>query len=289
MNLKCKPNFFIAGMPRSGTTSVYTYLKQHPDIFLSIYKEPNYFCKDLSQSGYNIQDEELYYGLFAHAGNKRRIGEGSVWYLTSKTAASGIKKFSPSAKIIVMLRNPVEMIYSLHSLYLRTGNEDTVDFEQALALQPDRVKGLHIPKACYFVEGLFYTEVAKYYEKIKRFMDVFGKENIHVVIFDDFVENTAQSYKYVLEFLEVGAGFTAEFDLKKADRIIRPLVLTQIRQSHPEVKKKLAAKTGDTHKGPSRRPLSPELRSHLHRLFKEDLEKTGQLIEKDLSQWCNNS
>ena len=139
-----KPDFFIAGMPRSGTTSMYTYLKQHPDIFLSIYKEPNYFCKDLSQSDYNVRDEALYHSLFVHAAGKKRIGEGSVWYLTSTTAASEIKKFSPSAKIIVMLRNPVEMIYSLHSLYLRTGNEDTVDFEQALALQPDRMKGLFI-------------------------------------------------------------------------------------------------------------------------------------------------
>jgi len=286
MNLKCKPNFFIAGMPRSGTTSMYTYLKQHPDIFLSIYKEPNYFCKDLSQSGYNIQDEALYYSLFVHAGSKKRIGEGSVWYLTSKTAASNIKQFSPSAKIIVMLRNPVEMIYSLHSLYLRTGNEDTADFEQALALQPDRMKGLHIPEACYFAEGLFYTEVAKYYEKIKRFVDMFGKENIHFVIFNDFAGNTAQSYKDVLEFLEVDANFPAEFDLKKADRVIRPLALNQIRQSHPEIKKKLSTKTGDTHKGPSRPPLSPGLRSRLQELFREDLEKTGQLIQRDLTHWC---
>lgn len=286
MNRKCKPNFFIAGMPRSGTTSMYTYLKQHPDIFLSIYKEPNFFGKDLTQSVINIRDEELYYSLFDRAGNKKRIGEGSVWYLTSQTAAAGIKQFSPAAKIIVMLRDPVEMIYSLHALYIRTGNEDTADFQKALEIQPDRMKGLYIPKACYFPEGLFYTEVAKYYDKIKRFIDVFGRENIHFVIFDDFAGNTARSYRDTLEFLGVDAGFRAEFDLRKAAAIIRPVVFEQLRHALPEIKRMVGRKTGkDSHAGPSRPPMSVELRRHLKNLFKEDIEKTGRLTGRNLAHW----
>ncbi len=282
----CKPNFFIVGMPRSGTTSMYTYLKQHPDIYLAVYKEPHFFCKDLTQSSYNIQDPGLYDSLFTHAGDKKCIGEGSVWYLTSKIAAKEIKKFNPLAKIIIMLRNPIGMIYSLHGLYVRTKNEDITDFPTALALQTDRMKGLSIPKTCYFPEGLFYTEVARYYQKIKRFMDIFGRENLHVVIFDDFSKDTPQAYRDTLEFLEVNPDFPAEFDLKKASRVIQPLVLQQIRHSHPGIRKKLSTKLGlEAHKSPPREPLPPGLRSHLQSLFKPDIEKTSQLIDKDLTYW----
>ena len=283
-----KPNFFIVGMPRSGTTSMYTYLKQHPDIYLAVYKEPNFFCKDLTQSFYSIQDPRLYDSLFTHAGDKKRIGEGSVWYLTSKIAAVEIKKFNPSAKIIVMLRNPIDMIYSLHGLYVRTKNEDITDFPTALAVQEDRMKGLSIPKTCYFPEGLFYTDVARYYPKIKRFIDVFGRENIYVEIFDDFVTDTPKSYRDTLEFLEVGPNYPAEFNLKKAAKVIQPLVLHQVRHSHPEIKKKLSVKVRlDAHESPRRVPLPAPLRSHLQTLFKEDIEKTSQLINKDLTHWLN--
>lgn len=286
MNTQCKPNFFIAGMPRSGTTSMYTYLKQHPDIYLAVYKEPNFFCKDLTQSSYNIQDPELYCSLFAQAGDKKRIGEGSVWYLTSKIAAVEIKKFNPSAKVIIMLRNPLDMIYSLHGLFVRTKNEDIADFQQALEIQAERMKGFSIPKNCYFPGGLFYTEAARYHDKIKRFMDVFTRENIHVIVFDDFAQNTAQCYRGTLEFLEVDTDFQAEFDLKKADKIIRTMVMQQIRHSHPEIKKKLANKTGlRAHQSPPRTPLTPELISRLHHRFKEDIKKTSQLIGRDLMHW----
>ncbi|MCU0287097.1 MAG: sulfotransferase [Acidobacteria bacterium] len=286
MSSQYKPGFFIAGMPRSGTTSLYTYLKQHPDIFLSLYKEPHFFGKDLTPNVYAILDEEIYYSLFAHAQGKKAIGEGSVWYLTSKTAASEIKTFNPKAKIIIMLRDPLGMIYSLHSLYVRTGNEDRIDFQEAVSLQEERMEGKAIPTACYFPEGLLYMEVGQYYEKIKRFAGAFGMERLHFVIFDDFAANTAQSFKETLAFLEVDEHFQAEFDLAKADALIRPMVLQQLRHAHPEVKKKLSTKTGlKAHKSPARASLPPEFKNRLTAFFKEDIEKTGALIGRDLSGW----
>ena len=289
MEIKPKPNFFIAGMPRSGTTSLYTYLKQHPDIYLALYKEPHFFGTDLTRGNpYNIEDEEVYYSLFEHAGNKTCIGEGSVWYLTSKTAAAEINAFNPEAKIIAMLRKPLEMIYSLHSLYVRTGNDDVTDFQQAVEIQAERMKGKSLPTTCYYPEGLLYTEVAKYYEKLKRFIDAFGKERVHVIVFDDFSKDTPRCYRETLEFLELDSSFPAEFDLEKADRLIRPQVLQQIRGSHPEVKRKLANKTGlKAHKSPKRNPLPPEFISALNNLFRDDIEKTGQLIGRDLRHWVN--
>lgn len=289
MSVTCKPNFFIAGMPRSGTTSLYSYLKQHPEIFLSLYKEPHYFGKDLTPNVYAIQDEEVYFSLFRGADGKKAVGEGSVWYLTSRTAAAEIKAFNPAAKIIIMLRNPLTMIYSLHGLYVRTGNEDTPDFQEALNRQPERMRGLAVPPGCYFPEGLFYTEVGKYFEKIKRFVDVFGMDKLHFIIFDDFSADEARSVRETLTFLEVDDNFRVELDLEKTDVIIRPRVLQQIRGAHPEVKKRLAIKTGlKAHKSPSRAPLSSELKSRLKALFKEDIEKTGELIGRDLNHWCAN-
>jgi hypothetical protein len=286
MAVKVKANFFIAGMPRSGTTSMYTYLKQHPEIYLSLYKEPNFFSRDLTQSDYNIQDGTVYHSLFAQAGEKPCIGEGSVWYLTSKIAAAEIKTYNPAAKIIIMLRNPLGMIYSLHGLYVRTGNEDIEDFHQALEAEAQRMEGERIPSGCYFPEGLYYTQVAMYYDKIRRFVDVFGQENVHVVIFDDFAADAARSYRDTLGFLGVNTGFAAEFNLSRAAARIRPLVLEQLRRALPEVKRKLSNKTGlRAHQGPSRTPLASALRGRLRDLFREDIDRTGRLIGRDLGCW----
>lgn len=286
MSTHVKANFFIVGMPRSGTTSLYTYLKQHPDIFLSIYKEPNFFSKDLSQSAYNIQDREGYDSLFAGAEGYKAVGEGSVWYLTSRLAAQEIHRYNPGSRFIVMLRNPIDMIYSLHDLYLRTGNDDVPDFGQALAIQARRIKGEMIPPACYFREGLYYTEVAGYYEKIKRFVDVFGRDRIHLIVFDDFSRDMGQSCRETFRFLGVDAGFPVELDLKKASALIRPLVWQQIRTARPEIKQMVSKKMGETHGGPAREKLDPALRKRLSDLFKEDIARTSQLIGRDLTAWC---
>jgi hypothetical protein len=289
MSEPLKANFFIAGMPRSGTTSMYTYLKQHPEIYLSLYKEPNFFSRDLTQSDYNIQDETVYHSLFAQAGEKPCIGEGSVWYLTSKIAAAEIKTYNPAAKIVIMLRSPLDMIYSLHGLYVRTGNEDIEDFHLALEAEAQRMEGERIPRGCYFPEGLFYTEVARYYDKIRRFVDVFGQENVHVVIFDDFAADAARSYQDTLEFLGVDSAFAAEFDLSRAAARIRPLVLEQLRRAHPEVKSKLSTKMDlRAHQGPSRTPLASALRGRLQDLLREDIDRTGRLIGRDLGQWLKD-
>ncbi len=296
-----KPDFFIVGMPRSGTTSLYTYLKQHPGLYLSVYKEPHFFGKDLTSTIYGIRAEEVYYSLFAGAGENQLSGEASVWTMASRTAAAEINAVNPAAKIIVMLRNPVEMLYSLHDLYLRTGNEDTADFQQALEKEPQRKQGSALPPGCYFPEGLQYTEVGRYYEKVRRLVEVFKSkgnpgsveegaerrqsQSVHVVIFDEFVKGTASSVKGVLEFLGVDPEIPLEMDMKKALAVIRSQVLKQLRHAHPEVRKLVVLKPDEKHMGQARPPMSRGMRSRLQDLFKEDIEKTGRLIGKDLSRW----
>ena len=104
-----------------------TYLDKHPEIFMAPGREPNFFGTDF-YSSMQARDEQTYLSLFATAINEKRVGEKSAGYLYSKRAAAEIKEFQPSASIIIMLRNPVEMVYSLHNLRFNTGVEDLDDF-----------------------------------------------------------------------------------------------------------------------------------------------------------------
>ncbi|ADO75785.1 sulfotransferase family protein [Stigmatella aurantiaca] len=280
-----KPNFFMVGAPRCATTSMYTYLKQHPDIFLSLLKEPIYFGSDLTRQPLAITEEAHYLSLFAGAGNAQVVGEGSVFYIMSKRAPQELKDFSPAARILIMLRDPVDMMHSLHSLYLRTGNEALEDFEDALEAEATRAQGQRLPPRCYFPEGLQYRSVAHYAEPVERFLRTFGPERVHVLLFDDLVRDTAGEYRRTLEFLGVDPHHPVELDVDKATELIRPLVLKQMRAASQEVRQKL--KTGrDSHRGPRSKPVSAALRARLHEELRPDVERLSTLLNRDLSHWC---
>ncbi len=123
-----KPNFFIVGAPRCGTTALYSYLRQHPDVFLPDYKEPHFFNTDMNSGG-AIRDDAEYLALFASARDQARIGEASVYYLSSQAAPERIKSFCPTAKIVVMLRNPVDAVDALHAHQVAAWLEDVWDLE----------------------------------------------------------------------------------------------------------------------------------------------------------------
>ena len=126
-----KPNFFIIGAPKCGTTALSEYLKDHPQIYFSDPKEPHYFTFDFEQYRLTKTLEE-YLELFAAATPQHQaVGEGSVFYLYSSVALEKIREFDPQAKIIVMLRNPIDMIYSFHSQLLFSADESETSFEQA--------------------------------------------------------------------------------------------------------------------------------------------------------------
>jgi hypothetical protein len=132
-----KPDFFIAGISKCGTTALSEYLKSHPQVFFSDIKEPNYFNTDFSEA-YRIrfgtrellQGDNDYLAQFKDADNKHKaIGEGTVWYMYSQEAVNKIWEFNQSAKIIVMLRNPMAMAYWLHGQMIYSFNENIKDFE----------------------------------------------------------------------------------------------------------------------------------------------------------------
>ena len=197
------PNFFIVGAPKCGTTAMNDYLSQHPEVFVPDIKEVHFFGSDLHFTKGALRDEGAYRALFAGATQPRR-GEASVWYLYSRTAAAEIHAFSPDAKIIVMLRNPAEMLYSQHSQFLYNGNEDLTDFWEALAAEPERRAGRRVPVSAHLVDGLFYSETVKYAEQLGRYFDTFGRENVHVILYDDFRADLPGTYRETLRFWVYG-------------------------------------------------------------------------------------
>jgi|MudIll2142460700_1097286.scaffolds.fasta_scaffold131688_3 hypothetical protein len=160
------PGFFIVGAPKCGTTAICDFLNQHPSLYIPEIKEPNFFGADLTgiKSAKNVTE---YLEFFTH-GQGRLCGEGSTGYLFSECAAKDYHEFNPSAKIIIMLRNPVDLMYSLHSQLLYNGYEEILDFGEALSMEQYRRKKLNIPAECRRPEALLYTEVVKFHDQVVK-------------------------------------------------------------------------------------------------------------------------
>jgi Sulfotransferase domain len=141
-----KPDFFIVGAARCGTTALFDYLAAHPAVFLPVpeRKEPNYFCTDLSTYG-GVATLTEYEALFSPAPPHALTGEASVLYLYSKVAIGRIMAHNVDAKIIVMLRNPIEAARSMHAFWWSNKLEDVGDFEQAWRLQGPRLERRRLP------------------------------------------------------------------------------------------------------------------------------------------------
>ena len=200
------PNLFIVGAPKSGTTFLYHYLKQHPDIYFPDFKEPHFFGSDLIRrnGAYNLSLDE-YQDLFKT--DKKIIGEASTFYLFSQDAPEEIYNFNPKAKIIIMLRDLVDLVHSLHSQFVFSGDEVIEDFTQALELEDSRLSGNRIPIQTTVVNKLFYTSnILSLPRSIQSFIRYFGRENIKFIDLDDIKKNPKKVYFETLEFLNIDSN-----------------------------------------------------------------------------------
>ena len=198
-----KPNLFIVGAPKCGTTFLYHYLKQHPEIFFPDFKEPHFFGSDLirKNGAYDLNIDE-YQNLFNS--DKKIIGEASTFYIFSKTAAQEIYNFNPNSKIIIMLRDLVDLVYSMHSQFVFSGDEVIEDFKEALGLESDRLNGMKIPDQTTVVNKLFYTQnILNLPKSIDSFIHYFKRENIQFVLLDDIKNNPEKVYSKILTFLNI--------------------------------------------------------------------------------------
>jgi hypothetical protein len=293
-----KPDFFIVGAPKCGTTAMCHYLTRHPDIFMCPLKEPHFFGSDIAAPGH-LSDKREYLSLFSRAHTERRVGECSVWYLYSKLAACEIKEFNPSSSVIVMLRNPVDMMYSLHSEVLYIGREEIEDFAGALEAEEDRKRGLRLPAGATLRDHLFYREVAKYTDQVRRYVDLFGWEKVRVIIFDDFATNTAEVYRDICQFLGVPPWPAIKFERVNPHKRVRSTFVRQVLDDPPELLRKLGRpiltrrlrhtllkkmRRLNTDYSP-RKQMTLDLRLRLQAEFAPEVARLSNLLGRDLSYW----
>ena len=194
------PDFFIVGAPKCGTTALYRYLNFHPDVFLPELKEPQYYCSDFPGL-LQVRDSEAYLSLFEAAGTDQIVGEASVWYLYSEVAAKRIAQDVPDAKIVVLVRNPVDAVHSLHNQSVMSLREDIDDIEEAWDAQKLRQANKQLPYYCPEPKLLSYAEVYRYVEQVKRFQEAFGVNQVKVIVFEEFIRDVRGTVVDVLEFI----------------------------------------------------------------------------------------
>ncbi len=285
-----------------------TFLDGHPDIFMAR-KEMHVFGQDLHFGRrFYRRDLQTYLSEFSAGYGRKRSGEASVWYLFSRTAASELKAFNPDARIIIMLRDPVEMMYSLFHEFRWDGNEHLASFDEALAAEPERRAGRLVTNRTYFAQGLIYRQAASFADQVWRYLQVFGRQRVHVVIYDDFAENPEAAYKAVLRFLQLEpvpdqTGFGAVNGCKSVksrllqrllgDQRVRSAAITLGRKLPKPLFRALQAaeeKVWRLNTRAAKRPaLDPELRNRLTAEFEAEVERLSEILGRDLSCWLDLS
>jgi hypothetical protein len=203
------PDFFIVGHAKSGTTALYEMLRRHPQIYLPDAKEPWFFASDMRPrfqpplAGRPPETLEQYAALFAGAQAGQRVGEASSSYLWSRTAAAGIARVQPGARIIAILREPASFLRSLHLQLLQTHVESERDLRKAISLEEARRNGKHVPRRSHRPQLLQYADHVRYVEQLGRYRSLFGAEQLLVLIYEDFRRDNTATLQTVLRFLQL--------------------------------------------------------------------------------------
>lgn len=292
-----RPNFFILGAPKCGTTSLASWLAQHPNVYMSPIKEPHFFNRDgMVLTGTLEEYEALFAGVTMQ---QHAIGEASTHYLYSRQAVPGILEYNPAARFIVCIRNPIEMAPSLHSERVWQGVETEKDFEKAWCLQPLRKRGRFIPATVRAdPERLQYGLYCCLGEQISRLYSLVPAERVLVLVLDDLAAQPRCEYERVLRFLDVPGGvFTPEFAVQNQRKAVRwPFLsftfryLSQLRRSLGFRKPinlygRLQSLTNTAL--PEKAPLSKEMKAELRAYFEEDICLLGHLLDRDFSSWLS--
>jgi hypothetical protein len=301
-----RPNFFISGAPRCGTTALYTYLSEHPQIFMSEVKELNYFASDFPNvQKITFKSVDDYHKVFAKADERHlAVGEASPFYLFSQVAFRNMAAYNPGAKVILTLRNPVDFVESYHQLNLSLLREDEPDLAKAWDLQDLRRQGQHIPPGARQADLLLYGEVGQFGRYVERLLGIFPKEQVKVFLFDDLRADPRAVYEQLLAFIGVPSDGRAEFPPVNANFENRSVLLArlfhppqpvyqffmkaislfgvgfmkQVSVVYNRIERLNTTRT-------SRKQMDPALRQRLLEHFRADIVKLSALIGRDLSMW----
>lgn len=291
------PNLFIVGAPKCGTTAMSLYLARHPDVFMSEQagnKEPEYYATDFRFGWTAVTRREDYLALFAGAPDRARyLGEASVSYLHSRVAAARILADSPEARLIVMVRNPVEIARGLHNQAVKYSAETIVDFEKAWRAQGARLEGRRLPRDFKDGRALQYGELSRVGVQLSRLLEVAPAEQVHIVVYDDFARDTAKAYADTLDFLGLERNGMKEFPPVNPSVNYRLPFLHQTFLWAREARERLHFPGGwgvqklieriNTLQGPP--PLRRDFYHELQAYFQEDVEILTRLLNRDLSHW----
>jgi hypothetical protein len=308
------PDFFIVGHAKSGTTALYEMLRRHPQIYMPDVKEPMFFARNPSppaagsressfeQTGRRSETLDQYLSLFEAAGADQRVGEASTFYLWSAIAPARIAQMQPRARIIAILREPASFLRSLHLQAVQNRAESQRDLRTALELEDERREGRKIPPGAHWPRALIYTDRVRYTDQLRRYEQLFGREQMLVLIYDDFKSENEATVRRVLRFLQVDD--TVPLDLIEANptvavrsvrlqEMIRSLQAGQGPASRALRATVRALTTGESRRSllhPLRRrllfrepqPPDEELLSELRARFKPEVLALSEYLDRDL-------
>jgi hypothetical protein len=262
------------------------------------FKEPHYFGSDLNKKkGVFIESEKEYLDLFKNSQNAKFKGEASAYYLYSSLAPSEIHNFNPNSKIIIALRNPTDLIYSLHSQFVYSGNEDVSNFEIALNLEKQRIIGEEKPPYIDMQEKVFYKSyIYKLPEQIQIYKKLF-KQNLYILLLDDLKNNIDKTYCSLINFLNVDSSFKPNFEIKNPNKIPRNYLVRDLMKKYGVLlgsfrkfffKKPLGIMKNlerINRKVIDREPMNPILKMKLMNEFLPVVNNLEKIISRDLSHW----
>jgi hypothetical protein len=298
------PTFLLIGAAKSGTTSLYKYLKQHPQIFMSGLKEPNYLAFGDSDIAFGnpkdnkflnrvaVKDLPSYTRLFADATDERAIGEASGSSLYMPGAHRRIRQLLPAVKLIAVLRDPVARAYSQFLYFRGLGAEPVRRFERAVSLEARRIEQRWAPYWFYVANGF-------YHRQLSPFIDTFGADRIRVYLYDDLVTRPRETIADMFRFLEVDDSFHVDlatrYNVSQAPLNRIPGALKAIMpwwhaiepRTPPRVRHAIKAFGRDLlrRNTGSAPPIRPEFRRQLQAVFREDTARLQDLIGRDLTPW----
>lgn len=298
------PDFIIIGAAKSGTTSVYNYLLQHPEIFMCPRKEPSFFAFEgqtvtlagpLDQEFHDrrvVSDIGAYQALFQDAEKGMKTGEASVIYLYSTEAPTRIKKHVPEVKLIAILRDPVDRAFSGFRHMRRDGREPIPDFARALRQEEARIKA-------GWEHQWHYAQLGFYYRQLRRYYDTFSRDQISVYTYDELLARPFAVLEDIFRFLDVDPTFRPDISQwyniagKPRSRVLHDFLLRSNRAkslARTVVPSQVTQKLWWRIKrwnivAPAGADSSEASRPYLRQLYRDDIIQLQELLQRDLSHW----
>ena len=292
---KTLPGFFLVGAPKCGTSTLADLLAQHPDLFVTTPREPNFFGADLLMQRHFTSLDDY---LAQFETQPRRIGgEGTTWYLYSETAPQEIFDLNPAAKILMILRNPLTVVHSLHSYRLYYGNEHEQDLAKVLRREEKALTRWRETGERKDVMQI-YLDVARYSSGVRRYFDRFGRDQVKVLWFDELRDSPSELVRGVYEFLGVSTDFIPVMQIKnevgvyKNDRLRRLLItpsdgIRRVARVVPQSWRLVIGRsirrlnTAYGHKP----AIAQNVKDYIVDAVRDDVVALEALVKQDLSTW----